>query len=165
MAQIPITPRHVAPYVIGGATGVHILTRMRRLSKQPASDVPLHFFLLKNTDVVLALGGASAAIWHLASRKPRQRMPHTITLARSTGATATTPDKSLIAGVVHELRQVFTALLLGLGLIRRRAEAGDVQPISGLVKRLDSVVRHGMDAVDMLELSGSTNGREREYGA
>jgi len=48
MAQIPITPRHVAPYVIGGATGVHILTRMRRLSKQPASDVPLHFFLLKN---------------------------------------------------------------------------------------------------------------------
>ena len=165
MAQIPITPRRVAPYVISGATGVHILRRMRRLSKQPASDIPLHFFLLKNTDVVLALGGASAVIWHLASRKPRQRMPRTTTLARSTGLAATAPDKSLIAGVVHELRQIFTALLLGLGLLKRRAEAGDTQPISGLVQRLDSVVRHGIDAVDMLEFSGSTNGREREYGA
>jgi hypothetical protein len=113
--------------------------------------------LLKNTDVVLALGGASVVIWQLANHKPRQH-------ALSSSSAARTTNTSLIARVVHELRQIFTALLLGLGLIKRKANTGDVAAIHGLVKRLNDVVRRGVAAVDTLEPSGSADGQEREYG-
>src|SRR6188768_3805946 len=102
MAQLPISPRRVAPYVIGGATGLHVLARMHRLSHQPATDAPLYIFLLKNSDVVLAMGGASVVIWQLARRRPRQ-LSQTATLTPSNGSLETVPDKSLIAGIVHEL--------------------------------------------------------------
>jgi hypothetical protein len=134
---------------------------MRHLSRQPATDAPLHFFVLKHTDVVLALGGASVAIWQLAKHKPR----HQTTDAPSNGSDASTMGTSLIVGVVHELRQVFTSLLVGLGLIRRRANAGNTAAVLDLVKRLNEVVRRGIGAVDVLESADSTNGYEREYGA
>jgi len=165
MIQIPITPRRVAPYIISGATGVHILTRMRRLSQQPAIDVPLHFFLLKHTDVMLSLGGASMVIWHLAKHKPRPLTSETLTTARSTGFTVSPSDKSVITGVVHQLRQVFTALLLGLGLVERKADAGNTQAIAGLVRRLKAVVRSGINSVNVLDSQDSANGHEQEYGA
>lgn len=164
MIHLHVTPRRVAPYVIGGATGLHVLARMRRLSRQPATDAPLYFFLLKNSDVVLAMGGASVVIWQLARRRPRQ-LSQTATLTPSNGSAETMPDKSLITGVVHELRQIFTALLLGLGIIRRKANTGDTEAIPNLVKRLNTVVRRGIDAINVLEPSDSTNRREREYGA
>jgi hypothetical protein len=160
-----VTPRRVAPYVIGGATGLHVLARMRHLSRQPATDAPLYFFLLKNTDVVLAMGGASVVIWQLAKHRPGQQQPQKTTRAPSNGSQETVPDKSLIAGVVHELRQIFTALLLGLGIIRRKADTGDTNSIPNLVKRLNAVVRRGIDAVDVLDPSASTNGHERAYEA
>src|SRR4051812_10956908 len=101
MAHLPITPRRVAPYIISGATGVHILTRMHQLSRQPAIDIPLHFFLLKHTDVVLSLGGTSLVMWQLAKYKPRQQTDS------SNGSAIQTPKTSVISGVVHELRQIF----------------------------------------------------------
>jgi len=131
---------------------------MRNLSRQPATDAPFHSFLLKNTDVVLALGGASVVIWQLAQHKPRQ---HTSTDGAATPITST----SVITAAVHELRQIFTALLLGLGLIKRKAHTGDTQAIPGLVQRLNDVVRRGIAAVDILDSSGSADGQEREYGA
>jgi hypothetical protein len=161
MMHLPIAPRRVAPYVISGATGVHILLRMRNLSRQPATEAPFYSFLLKNTDVVLALGGASIVIWQLAKHKPRQQP----TNAPSRSATMSMTKNFVVAKVVHELRQTFTALLLGLGLIKRKAHTGDTQAISGLVQRLNDVVRRGIDAVDVLDSSGSTDGQEREYGA
>ena len=161
MLHLPITPRRVAPYVISGATGVHILARMRYLSRQPALDIPLHFFLLKHTDVLLSLGSASVVIWQLAKHKPRQY----ITAARSNGAAVNTLNTSVVANIVHELRQTFTALLLGLGLVDRKADTGNTVAIPDLVKRLIAVVRRGMEAVDTLELSESSDGLEREYGA
>ena len=161
MLHLPITPRRVAPYIISGETGVHILLRMRNLSRQPATDAPFHSFLLKNTDVVLALGGASVVIWQLAQHKPR----HQLTVAPSRSATMRVAEKSVITKVVHELRQTFTALLLGLGLIKRRASAGNTAAISGLVDRLNEVVWRSIDAVDTLDTSGSSNGHEREHGA
>jgi hypothetical protein len=164
MKQLPITPRRLAPYVIGGATGLHVLARMHRLSRQPATDAPLSIFLLKNSDVVLAIGGASVVIWQLARRRPRQ-LSQTATLTPSNGSVETVPGKSLIAGVVHELRQIFTALLLGLGIIRRKANNGDTDAIPNLVKRLNDVVQRGIDTINVLEPSGGKNGQEREYGA
>lgn len=160
MIHRPITPRRVAPYVISGATGVHILLRMHNLSRQPATDAPFYSFLLKNTDVVLALGGASVVIWQLAQHKPRQQP----TIVASRTATISMTKKFVIAKVVHELRQIFTALLLGLGLIKRKAHTGDTQAIPGLVLRLNDVVRRGIDAVDVLDSSESADGQAREYG-
>jgi hypothetical protein len=160
MAQVHITPRRVTPYVVSGATGVHVLARMHRLSRQPATDAPLHFFLLKHTDVVLALG-ASIIVWHRAHHPT----PRSTTTAPFNGSVVSMSDKSLIADVVHELRQIFTALLIGLGLINRKAHSGDTEAIPALVQRLTTVVRRGIDAVNMLEPSDSTDGYEREHGA
>jgi hypothetical protein len=134
---------------------------MRRLSKQPAVDAPFRSFLLKNSDVVLALGGASVVMWQLAKQKPRQQMSE----ARSNSFTLSTSEKSLIAGVIHELRQVFTALLLGLGLIERKAATGNTQATHRLVGRLKAVVRSGIESVNTLDSEGSTNGHEKELGA
>jgi hypothetical protein len=163
MAQLLITPRRVAPYVISGATGVHVILRMRNLSRQPATDAPFYSFLLKNTDVILALGGASVVIWQLAQHKPRQQTPGSMTAVGSNDFAGSISEKSLIARVVHELRQVFTALLLGLGLIERKADTGNTQAISDLVRRLKAVVRSGIDTVNALQPSGAANGQEREY--
>jgi hypothetical protein len=163
MAQLPITPRRVAPYVISGAASVHVILRMRNLSRQPATDAPFYSFLLKNTDVILALGGASVVTWQLAQHKPRQQTPGRVTAVGSNDLAGSTSEKSLIAGVVHELRQVFTALLLGLGLIERKADTGNTQTIPALVRRLKAVVHSGIDAVNALQPSGAANGQEREY--
>jgi hypothetical protein len=165
MIHLPITSQRLAPYVISGATGVHVLLRMRTLSRQPATDTPVLSFLLKNTDVVLALSGASVVMWQLAQHKPRQQTSGGITAAQPNGLVGSTSDKSLIASVVHELRQVFTALLLGLGLIGRKADSGNTQAIPGLVRRLMAVVRSGIDTVNVLEPSDSGAGQERKYGA
>jgi formylmethanofuran dehydrogenase subunit B len=98
-------------------------------------------------------------MWQLAKHKPRQQ-------ADSPNGSAThTPNTSVIAGVVHELRQIFTSILLGLGLINKKAKAGNTEAIPRLVRRLNAVVRRGIHAVDILEPSGSDNGEEREYGA
>jgi hypothetical protein len=131
---------------------------MRYLSRQPAIDTPLHFFLLKHTDILLSLGGTSVVIWQLAKHKPRQAKS-------ANGPAAHTTNTSRIASVVHELRQIFTSLLLGLGLIKRKANAGNTEAIPDLVQRLNVVVRRGMDAVNVLEPSASSNGQGREYGA
>jgi len=128
------------------------------LSRQPETDAPFHSFLLKITDVVLALGGASVVIWQLAQHKPRQ-------YTSANGSATQTTNTSVITRVVHELRQIFTALLLGLGIIKRKADTGDTGAIPGLVKRLNAVVRRGVDVVDTLGSSDSSNGKEREYGA
>lgn len=164
MLHLPLAPRRVAPYIISGATGLHILARMRHLSQQPATDATIYSFVLKNTDVVLALSGASVVLWQLAKAKPRQ-VTTTTTARFSNSSAVTRPNRSLIIGVVHALRQVFTALLLGLDLISRKVDTGDMQAISRLVQRLKAVVRQGIAAIDMLESAGSANGHEREYGA
>jgi hypothetical protein len=131
---------------------------MRHLSRQPANDTPLQIFLLKNTDVLLSLGGATVVIWQLAKHRPRRQQPGNASQRPGTGPAP--PNASLVASVVHELRQVFTTLLLGLGLIKRQADAGQTVPISGVVQRLKAVVHQGIDAVDELEPAGSPNGSE-----
>jgi hypothetical protein len=161
MTHLSITPRRVAPYIISGATGVHILARMRYLSQQPAADMPLHFFLLKNSDVVLTIGGASVIIWQLARRKPGQKAM----TSSPNDSRENTVATSLIGNVVHELRQIFTSLLIGLGLINNKAKAGNAAAIPSLVKRLNQVVRRGIDDVNLLEQSQSAGGKAREHGA
>src|SRR5689334_11310202 len=101
----------VVPWLVSGASGCYILARARKLSRAKASRVPWSRFLARQSDVILMLCGGPA-VWHLAKRwrAARQYMSY--------------PDHeraSPLAGAVHQLRQVFTVLLIGLGLIVRRA--------------------------------------------
>jgi hypothetical protein len=68
MLRQRIRPRQLAPWVMGGASGAHIVVRMWRLSRAPASDVPLKQFLLANSDIPLVLCGESAAVWFILRR-------------------------------------------------------------------------------------------------
>ena len=165
MAQLPITAYRVAPYVLGGVSGVHVLARMWRLSRRPASDVALHLFLLKHSDVLLIIGSGPIIVWHLAKRRQQQGSLDGPTAQMTDGATDESVRDSIISDIAHQLRQVFTALLLGLGLIKRRADAGRMREIPRLVGRLQSVVSQGIDAVNVLDSSDSANHRERAHGA
>jgi hypothetical protein len=162
---LKISPRRVAPYVVSTASGLHVLRRMWRLSRMPASDAALHVFLLKYTDVVLILGSGPVIIWRLAKNGAKGSNLNGLTEHPSDGATTDTTGASLISSVAHQLRQVFTSLLLGLGLIKRKANAGETTEIPRLVRRLNNVVLEGIDAVNVLDPSNSADGRERAYEA
>jgi hypothetical protein len=92
-----------------------------------------------------------------------------MTTAFSNSSPGSIADTSVIAGVVHQLRQVFTALLLGLGLVERKAHEGNTREIPGLVQRLKVMVRRGIEEVNMLDpneaANGHQNGHERQIGA
>src|SRR6187431_35461 len=119
---------------------------------------PAHPWLLWRADtmrhVLLSISGASVVIWQLAKHKPRHQ-PTSAPLRRATMHMA---EKSVIAKLVHELRQIFIALLLGLGLMKRKANHGNTQAIPDLIQRLNAVVRQGIAAVATLESSGSPDG-------
>ena len=159
MVPLHITPRRVAPYLLGGASGVHILARMWRLSRLPTSKGPLHLFLLKHSDVILVLSSGPVIIWHLAQRQQRR-----ITDSRPTENNAT---QTIIPQIVHQLRQVFTALLLGLGVIKRKVTANQIGDIPRLANRLQKIVAEGIQAVNMLDPpdTGTGNEWERARGA
>jgi hypothetical protein len=153
MTEQRLAPRHVTPYLVSGATGLHILVRMWRLSRLPASNVPLHAFLLNHADVLLVLGSGPVVVWQIARRQHLQRLP-----------TESTPSerslRTLITRSAHELRQVFTALLIGLGLIRRKVMAGKTREIPRVAQRLQHVVRTGIEAVNTLDPPASFGQRE-----
>jgi hypothetical protein len=68
MALPHVAPRRVAPYVISGASGAHILARFWRVGRAPARNAPLHQFLARHSDVMLILGSSYVAVWRLAKR-------------------------------------------------------------------------------------------------
>lgn len=153
MAPLHIKPHRVAPYLLSGASGVHILARMWRLSKLPASEEPLHVFLLKNSDIIFALTGGTA-VWIVAQRR---RRPEPALYPQLSS------DQSIVLQVVDQLRQVFTALLLGLGLIQRKTRKKQLDAIPPIVERLQNVVVEGIQAVNVLDPPQpfGSNGREQ----
>ena len=158
MALPQINPRQVAPHLLRGAYGAHILARMWRLSKLPPTEAPLHLFLLKHTDIVLILTGGPI-VWHIVERRYMGPARH--------GADSDSVTRLLTQHVAHQLRQVFTVILLGLGLIKRRSIKNQAEDIPRLVDRLEQVVAEGIQAVNVLDPPSVTsrNGREREFGA
>jgi hypothetical protein len=122
----------IAPWVVSGVSGCYIVARNRKLSRAHASDAPLFRFLAEQSDVILLLCG-SPALWHLARRRTIARH-----LARHSGMYS-----GLVAGASHQLRQVFTVLLLGLGMIGRKLDENKPQEIPALLRRLKQVTRTG----------------------
>ena len=65
-----------------------------------------------------------------------------------------------LAHTDHQLRQVFTALRLGLDLIKRKEAAGKINEIPELVKRLQDVVAEGIQTLNVLDLSYAVTRQE-----
>jgi hypothetical protein len=91
-----------------------------------ASDATLVHFLFRQSDVVLILCGCPA-LWYAARhRQAGQEMLYG-TQARA----------------IHQLRQVFTALMIGTGLLARKATAGKTANLAALARRLNKIAHDG----------------------
>jgi hypothetical protein len=128
----------IAPWLISGASGCYVVVRARQLSRAKASKSTWFRFLAKQSDMLLALCGCPA-IWHVARRRAKLRRP---------GHDASGDRQSLTTNTVHQLRQVFTVLLLGLGMIARRANDGKT---AALARRLQRVTRIGASLLNALD--------------
>jgi hypothetical protein len=137
--QRHVTVERAAPLLVSSVSGLYIMARARRLATDQATEAPLLRFLLGQSDVILMLCG-SPAVWYVAQRRRlEKRQPGTSEFVRGSTARA-----------VHQLRQVFTALLLGTELLARKASAGKTGEIGKLARRLNNVVRDGLDALSAL---------------
>ena len=128
--QYPL--EQIAPWLISGASGWYIVARARKLSQADPSQMPLPRFLAQQSDVLLLLCG-SPAIWHVARRAALRQRNKTHSSERG----------PLAPGVAHQLRQVFTVMLLGLGMITRKAKEGRLDEVLALSRRLQQVIRTG----------------------
>jgi hypothetical protein len=128
----------IAPWLISGASGCYVVVRARQLSRANASKSTWFRFLAKQSDMLLALCGCPA-IWHVARRRAKVRPPN-----HNAGG----DRQNLTASAVHELRQVFTVLLLGLGMVARRANDGKT---AALARRLQRVTRFGASLLNAMD--------------
>ena len=126
MLQRLMTIEQAAPWLVSSVSGLYILARARHLSESEASDAKLTQFLFRQSDVVLILCGCPA-LWYFAHhRQDGQEVLH--------GAQAR---------ALHQLRQVFTALMIGTGLLARKAATGKTANLAALARRLNKVAHDG----------------------
>jgi hypothetical protein len=95
---------------------------------------------------VLVVCGSPVVLWVVARRAAgsRTNRPHP--------AGAELPASSSgIDRITHNLRQVFTVLLLSIGSIRRKILAGDVQAALRIAERLRQVVDSGIHLINELD--------------
>src|SRR5690242_2902761 len=143
MIQRQFAIEQIAPWLVSGVSGCYIVARARRLSQAKPSHAPWPHFLIRQSDMILMLCG-SPAIWHVARRH----------LALRRYKRSDDGDRNgLTAGVVHQLRQVFTVLLLGLGMIARKAGAGETAGVATLARRLQQATRLGAHLLEVLDES------------
>lgn len=124
------TIERIVPWVVSGASGLYVVVRTRSLSRAKASSDPLLYFLLNQVDLLLMLCG-SPVIWYAANRR-RQRNGQLMTEAHLS------PEQ------MHRMRQVFSALLLGIGMLERRLRRNNTTEMAALVQRLHTIVREGI---------------------
>jgi hypothetical protein len=137
--QRHVTVEHAAPLLVSSVSGFYIMARARHLAMEQATNAPLLRFLLGPSDVILMLCGGPA-VWYVVQRRG---------LVKSQPAKGEFVRGST-ARAVHQLRQVFTALLLGTVLLARKAAVGKTGEIGKLARRLNTVVRDGLDALAVL---------------
>jgi hypothetical protein len=136
--------RRVAPRAVGGASGFYIMVRVWRLSRAPAQVLPFPRFLLAQKDLVGILCSYLLVLWLLSK-------PDNLHEALQSLTTATTVATEQISRELHELRQVFTVILLGLGLIERRTRTAHTAEVILLTHRLKRIVDDGIDNLRSLE--------------
>ena len=129
LLQSPVIKRAV-PLMVSSGSCVYAIVRARRLSLDEPSDATLLSFLLHQSDMILLLCGGPA-VWYIA-----QRRQHRLGKGQVVHGTA--------ARAIHQLRQVFSALLLGTELLERRLAAADYKSLVELSQRLNAVTREGI---------------------
>jgi hypothetical protein len=133
MIQRQMSIEQAAPWLVSSVSGLYIMARARHLSLSEASNAKLAHFLFRQSDVVLILCGCPA-LWYFAhSRQAGHEVLH--------GAQAR---------AIHQLRQVFTALMIGTGLLARKASAGQIANLAALALRLNKIAHDG--AITLEEL-------------
>jgi len=126
------------------------MARARRLSLAEASQAPLTQFLVRQSDLMLILCGCPA-IWYYARKRRRFMSAESLRASQSRA--------------IYQLRQVFTALMIGTGLLARKASAGKTANLAGLAMRLNKIARDGAAALEdlggsyLLDYAGSPIGR------
>jgi hypothetical protein len=133
MLQRQMSIEQAAPWLVSSVSGLYIMARARRLSLSDASDAKLAQFLFRQSDVVLILCGCPALWYAVRHRQIRQEMLD--------GAQAR---------AIHQLRQVFTALMIGTGLLARKAAAGKTANLAALARRLNKLAHDGATTLETL---------------
>ncbi len=133
MVQRQIAIEHAAPWLVSSVSGLYIMARARHLSLSEASDATLAHFLFRQSDVVLILCGCPA-LWYFAHSRHAEHKVLGGAQARA----------------IHQLRQVFTALMIGTGLLARKASAGKTANLAALARRLNKIAHDG--AITLEEL-------------
>lgn len=139
MVQRHIIVEKAAPLLASSVSGFYVLARARQLAVAQATEAPLLRFLFGQSDVILIMCG-SQALWYIIQRRQHARS----TLVDEQYARGPT------ARAIHQLRQVFTSLLLGTDLLMRKAAAGKTGDIGKLAQRLNQTVRAGLEALAAL---------------
>jgi len=133
MLHRQMTIEHAAPWLVSSVSGLYIMARARHLSVSEASDAKLPQFLFRQSDVVLILCGCPALWYFTHHRQARREVLH--------GAQAR---------AIHQLRQAFTALMIGTGLLARKAAAGKTANLAVLARRLNKVAHDGAITLEQL---------------
>jgi len=122
-----------APWLVSSVSGLYIMACARHLSQSEASDAKLAHFLFRELDVVLILCGCPA-LWYFTHNRPA--------------------GNEMVYGVqaraIHQLRQVFTALMIGTGLLARKAAAGKTANLVALAQRLNKLAHDGAITLEQL---------------
>ena len=126
--QRPITIEYATPWLVSSVSGFYIMARARRLSLAEASQAPLTKFLIHQSDLMLLLCGCPA-LWYFARNRHRLMSSEALHASQ--------------ARAIHQLRQVFTALMIGTGLLARKASAGKTANLVALATRLNKIARDG----------------------
>jgi hypothetical protein len=118
--------------MVSSGSCVYAIVRARRLSLDEPSDATLLSFLLHQSDMILLLCGGPV-VWYVTQRRQHRLGPGLGHVVHGTAARA-----------IHQLRQVFSALLLGTELLERRLTAAEQKSLVELVQRLNAVTREGI---------------------
>ncbi len=124
----------VAPWLVSGASSLYVVVRARRLSLAKPSRASLPNFLRDQSDMILMLLGGPM-VWHFSRQLVRRD-------GRGNGRSVGGLPKP---GPLHQMRQVFTALLIGTGLLMRKASEGKTTETIALAARLHRIVRDGVN--------------------
>ena len=133
MLHRQMTIGQAAPWLVSSVSGLYIMARARHLSVSEASDAKLSQFLFRQSDVVLMLCGCPALWYFSHHRQAGREVLH--------GAQAR---------AIHQLRQAFTALMIGTGLLARKAAAGKTANLAALARRLNKVAHDGAITLEQL---------------
>lgn len=139
MVQSRAVLRQSLPWMVSSASGLYILRRIHRVSVADPVEMTLRQFFVQQGDVIICILSGPAS-WYIVNRAASMSPQQCAMLVATMQVT------------FHQLREVFTALTLGVGVLSRRLVRSNNNPeLLTAVERMDRVVRSGRAALLTLE--------------